>query len=210
MRKGKFITIEGVEGAGKSTAMSFIKAYLAQTKKNIINTREPGGTKVSEKIRDILLQPSQEETIQPLTELLLMFACRVQHLAHIIVPALAQGSWVVSDRYIDATYAYQGGGRRIDMATITALDKLVVNDLYPNLTLLLDVPPEVGFARTTDRDGKDRIEQEKLDFFIRVRNVYLERAKLDPKRIKVIDASLRLHDVQAQITQQLKLFLEET
>ena len=142
------------------------------------------------------------------TELLLMFASRAQHIGQCILPALKVGKWVVSDRYIDASYAYQGGGRGISMRSIQKLDKLVVGKHYPDLTLLLDVPADLGLNRTEKRTGsKDRIEQEKIDFFVRVRKVYLERAEQDPARIKVIDASQPLSAVQIQIRNVLNAFL---
>lgn len=215
MMRSKFITIEGTEGAGKSTALQFIQDYLkhyfSYFKKahvEIVLTREPGGTETAEQIRQVLLHPAGTESMQPETELLLMFASRAQHVTHLIRPALQSGKWVVSDRYVDASYAYQGGGRGIDMNQIKILDQLVVGDFYPDLTLLLDIPADLGLARAEKRGlGKDRIEQEKIDFFMRVRNVYLERAKQDPKRIKIIDASQQLSAVQEQISNVLDEFL---
>ena len=207
MTRGKFISIEGTEGAGKSTALDYIANYLAESGLKIVLTREPGGTALSEEIRQLLLH-SQDETIQPITELLLMFASRAQHLNHCIAPALNQGSWVVSDRYIDASYAYQGGGRGIPVEDILLLDKLVVGEGYPDLTLLLDLPAELGMLRTEKRGvKKDRIEQEKIDFFERVRQVYLKRAKENSDRIKIIDASQPLLDVQKQIHHALDHFM---
>lgn len=211
MKRGKFITIEGTEGAGKSTALQFIQSYLTKAGKEVVVTREPGGTVVAEEIRKILLHPMNSETIQPETELLLMFAGRAQHISRCILPALQSGKWVISDRYIDASYAYQGGGRGIDFYHIKALDKLVVGNFYPDLTLLLDVPAEIGFARAEKRSPiRDRIEQEKIDFFLRVRSVYLDRAKQDPNRIKIIDASLALPVVQANIGKALDTFIKQT
>jgi dTMP kinase len=209
MTRGKFITIEGTEGAGKSTALSFIQAYLVRAKVDIFLTREPGGTEIAEEIRKVLLYPASSETMSPNTELLLMFAGRAQHISQCILPALEAGLWVVSDRYVDASYAYQGGGRGIDMKKITMLDQLVVGDVYPDLTLLFDVPAELGVARTEKRGSqKDRIEHERVEFFMRVRDAYLERAKQDVKRIKMIDASQPLPAVQAQIVSVLDAFLE--
>lgn len=209
MTRGQFITIEGTEGAGKSTALQFIREYLIQANKDVVMTREPGGTEIAEEIRKVLLYPASTETMTPLTELLLMFASRAQHIAQHILPALQKGQWVVSDRYIDASYAYQGGGRGMDLDQIKVLDQQVVGHHYPDLTLLLDVPAELGFARTEKRGSqKDRIEQERIGFFIKVRNAYLERAKQDTARIKVIDASLDLSAVQAQIRDVLEAFLK--
>ena len=210
MTRGKFITIEGTEGAGKSTALKFIQDYFLQTGKEVVLTREPGGTMIGEEIRNVLLHTASNEIMQPETELLLMFAARVQHVSQKILPALSAGKWVVSDRYIDASYAYQGGGRGISHHHIHRLDRLVVGHIYPDLTLLLDVPAELGMMRAEKRGArKDRIEQERMDFFVRVRNAYLERAKQEPKRIKIIDASKSLVDVQEQLRHTLTEFLAE-
>ena len=207
--RGQFITLEGTEGAGKSTALTFVEEYLLAANKTVVRTREPGGTEIAEEIRNVLLYPASRDTMQPMTELLLMFAGREQHINILIEPALAAGKWVVSDRYVDASYAYQGGGRGLDMAVIAMLDKLVIKDLYPNLTLLLDISAEQGMARAEKRGGaKDRIEAEKVDFFNRVRHAYLTRAKQDPARIKMIDASQSLENVQAQIHQVLDEFIK--
>ena len=207
---GKFITIEGTEGAGKSTAMTYIRSLLATLQHEVIFTREPGGTEIAEEIRKVLLFPAAQEKMNADTELLLMFASRAQHLNACIVPALQSGKWVVSDRYVDASYAYQGGGRGISMQMIKALDHLIVGAHYPDLTVLLDVPADVGFARTDKRAGtRDRIEQEKMDFFERVRQVYLERAKQDTARIKIIDASQPLASVQAQIKHVFNTFIAD-
>ncbi|TAK77472.1 MAG: dTMP kinase [Gammaproteobacteria bacterium] len=210
MTPGKLITIEGTEGAGKSTALQFVQDYFVKANQAIVITREPGGTEIAEEIRRVLLYSSKTEAMQPDTELLLMFASRAQHIQQCIVPALSAGTWVVSDRYVDASYAYQGGGRGIDLHKIQTLDQLVVGKVYPHLTLLLDIPVELGVLRTEKRGlPKDRIEQEKKEFFERVRQVYLERAKHDPGRIKIIDASLSLAEVQAQIRSVLDTFMAE-
>jgi dTMP kinase len=208
MSSGKFISIEGTEGAGKSTALQFIKDYLTKANIDSIFTREPGGTEVAEEIRNLVLHPKSREEIAPETELLLMFAARAQHMQYLILPALNEGKWVVADRFVDASYAYQGGGRGIDLDVISMLDKWLVGTIYPDLTLLLDVPPELGFVRAQKRGtDKDRIEFEQIEFFVRVRNIYLERAKQDPKRIKIIDASLPLMAVQNQIRDALDQFI---
>lgn len=208
MMSGKLITIEGIEGAGKSTALAFIKRYLQQVQKEIVLTREPGGTELAEKIRQLLLTPHQHEKIFPETELLLMFAARMQHIHHCIMPALAAGKWVVSDRYVDASYAYQGGGRAISQTFIQALDHHIVGECYPALTLLLDVPVAIGAERQAKRgQEKDRIEQERNDFFNNVRHAYLQRAKADPTRIKVIDATKEVANVELQIAHYLDEFL---
>lgn len=211
MLPAKFISIEGVEGAGKSTVIKFVEKYLQQAGKTVVLTREPGGTMLAEKMRQLLLFPDINEVIVPETELLLMFAGRAQHLQHCILPALAAGKWVVSDRFVDASYAYQGGGRAMNPALIADLDKHIVGKNYPDLTLLLDVSPEIGFQRTSNRrDGKDRIEQEKIDFFERVRASYLQRAEHDPGRIKVIDAALTPPEVEAQVANALALLIKRT
>ncbi len=208
MQKGKFITVEGTEGAGKTTSLQFIKKYFQDIQHDIVWTREPGGTPLAEKIRDILLKPLTDEVMAAETELLLMFAARAQHLQQCILPALVAGKWVVSDRFVDASYAYQGGGRKMDLQKIKMLDQLVVNHHYPDLTLLLDISPEMGFARAEKRGTeKDRIEQEKIDFFVRVREGYLARAQQDPQRIKVIDASADVLEVENQIRRALDTFM---
>lgn len=209
MEQGKLISIEGIEGAGKSTALKFIQDHLEKAGKKVVLTREPGGTKMAEEIRELLLRPTQQEPVSLDAELLLMFAGRAQHLHHVVRPALQAGKWVVSDRYIDASYAYQGGGRKIPMEKIAMLDQWIVDDTYPSLTILMDVTPETGILRA-DRRGleKDRIEQEKIDFFIRVRDVYLERAKQDPKRIQIINANEPIYAVESQLHEVLDRFLK--
>jgi dTMP kinase len=209
---GKFISLEGSEGAGKSTAQAFITKYLSAQQIPWITTREPGGTRLSEKIRQLLLQTPEGEsdTIAPLTELLLMFASRSQHISEVIVPALKKGQWVISDRYVDASYAYQVYGRGLPLTTVKALDELVVGRHYPDLTLFLDVAPDIGMQRAESRaSSKDRIEQESMDFFARVRQGYLVRAQAAPERIKVIDASVTLLEVEQQVIKQLALFVDQ-
>ena len=205
MVMGKLISIEGIEGAGKSTALQFIRQYLTNANIDVVCTREPGGTDLAEKIRALILHSKDIEKVEPETELLMMFAGRLQHLKMKILPALNAGKWVVTDRFIDASYAYQGGGREIASTYITMLDQWIVGKTYPDLTLLMDISPDEVIKRTEKRGTeKDRIEQEKLDFFVRVREAYLQRAKQDPKRIKIIDASQSLHDVENQIRDELK------
>lgn len=210
MKQGKFITIEGTEGAGKSTALGFMKEYITmQIHEDVLITREPGGTEIAEQIRQILLYPKTTEKLQPDSELLLMFASRAQHIAQCIKPALQSGKWVICDRYIDASYAYQSGGRGIQIQFVQTLDSWIVGELYPDLTILLDVPAELGMQRTESRDlnSKDRIEMERIEFFIKVRNTYLDRANSDPKRIKVIDATQSLEKVQREIKAVLDKYL---
>lgn len=194
---GIFITIEGIEGVGKSTAVNFIKEYFLKQQIPFIVTREPGGTGIAEQIRKILLTPT-EEIMLPETELLLMFASRAQHIATVIMPALAAGQCVICDRFDDASFAYQGGGRGIDLAYIQSLDDWLVKR-PPDMTILLDASPALGLMRAKHRGPHDRIEQEKTIFFDRVRAVYLERAKQDAKRFNIIDASQSIEMVQQEI-----------
>jgi dTMP kinase len=201
--RGKFITLEGGEGVGKTTNLSFISSYLQNHGIDIIVTREPGGTRLAEKIRELLLD-SNNESISESAELLLMFAARAQHIKHVIEPALSQGKWVLCDRFTDATYAYQGGGRNMNINTIEWLENLVQDTLRPDLTLLLDAPVEVGIERAKDRGQLDRFESEKIDFFERVRQAYLRQAELYPERIKLIKADQPLSDVQNKLIDMLK------
>ena len=203
---GFFISIEGGEGLGKSTALEFLTEKLTAAGVEFITTREPGGTEIAEAIRQVLLNP-HHETLDAKTELLLMFAARAQNLRHIIQPALAAGKWVVSDRFVDASFAYQGGGRGIEVAAIDFLKAFVVADTLPDLTLLLDAPLSVGQQRMQARGKKDRIEQEELAFFERVRAHYLARAKQDPKRMHIIQAQHDLAQVQAQISTAIEPLL---
>lgn len=208
MVRGKFISIEGIEGAGKSTALTYIKNYLDASHIDVVWTREPGGTELAEEIRSVTLHPKSSEKMVDETELLLMFAARAQHLHHLIIPALTQNKWVVSDRFVDATYAYQSGGRKIQTLHVEWLDKWIVANHYPDLTILLDISPELGFERTEQRGlQKDRIEKEKIEFFKGVREVYLSRAMKEPNRIKIIDASKTLAEVQEQIRSLLDDFI---
>ena len=195
---GKFITVEGIEGVGKSTNLAFIRARLSAAGKTVVQTREPGGTPLGEAIRELLLDPAYTG-MDALCELQLMFAARAEHLARLIRPALARGEWVLCDRFTDATYAYQGGGRGVDVSLIARLEELVQGDFRPDLTLLLDVPVAVGLARARQRGAPDRFEQEQAAFFERVRRSYLDLAARHPERYRVIDASRKLEDVQLQI-----------
>ena len=207
MSRGKFITLEGGEGVGKTTNLSFIKDYLQQQAIPVTVTREPGGTALAEKIRQLVLD-KDSESISDNTELLLMFAARAQHIQHVIEPALAQGHWVLCDRFTDATYAYQGGGRELSIATIALLEQLVQGELRPDLTLLLDAPIEIGMERAQKRSAFDRFEAEKISFFTRVRNMYLSRAAQQPDRIKVIQANQLLVNVQNDIIGVLTDFIK--
>lgn len=204
-KTGQFISLEGVEGVGKSTNLAFIESWLKEKNIPLLVTREPGGTPLAEDIRKVLLTP-RDEVMDSTTELLLMFAARAQHLNTVIKPALSAGTWVLCDRFTDATYAYQGGGRKLSTDTISTLETLVQGTLRPDLTLLLDLPPEVGLARADKRGERDRIEKEAIDFFNRVRATYLSRADAEPARYRVIDASFSLDEVQADLAKQLSDF----
>ena len=207
MSRGKFITLEGGEGVGKTTNLSFIQEHLQQHAIPVTVTREPGGTALAEKIRQLVLD-KDSESISDTTELLLMFAARAQHIQHVIEPALAQGHWVLCDRFTDATYAYQGGGRELSIATIALLEQLVQGELRPDLTLLLDAPIEIGMERAQKRSAFDRFEAEKISFFTRVRNMYLSRAAQQSERIKVIQANQSLVNVQSDIIDVLTDFIK--
>ncbi|GMQ90995.1 MAG: dTMP kinase [Gammaproteobacteria bacterium] len=203
---GLFITLEGGEGAGKTTHIPFIKSVLQQAGRTVCVTREPGGTQLGEVIRSLLLAPSETD-ISANTELLLMFAARAEHLHQVIRPALQRGEIVLCDRFTDATYAYQGGGRGIKLERIRVLEQWVQGDQRPDLTLLFDVPVEVGIERAKGRGALDRFEQESRDFFERVRQSYLQIAKNDSKRCKVIDASGDIVSVEAQISRLFEAWL---
>jgi dTMP kinase len=206
MIRGKFITLEGGEGVGKTTNLAFIKDYLQQHNISVVVTREPGGTILAEKIRHLLLD-KHGEAISEHAELLLVFAARAQHIKHVIEPALAQGDWVLCDRFTDATYAYQGGGRNMRISTIEWLENLVQGTLRPDLTLLLDAPVEIGIERAKKRGAFDRFETEKISFFEQVRRAYLLQAELHPERIKVIKANQPLVDVQRELIDVIRALL---
>lgn len=202
MAHGFFITIEGGEGAGKSTMLTFVRDWLARAGRETVVTREPGGTALGERVRDILLH-AHELQIDAETEALLMFAARAEHLTRVIRPALDAGKVVLCDRFTDATYAYQGGGRGLPEERIAQLEAWVQGALRPTLTLLLDVPVETGLERARRRGAPDRFEREQREFFERVRAAYLTRAQSDSQRVRVIDASRTPAEVQQQITRVL-------
>ena len=197
MAQGKFISFEGVDGAGKSTHVGAVAQYLRDRGLQVITTREPGGTPLGEKLRELLLH----EPMHLETEALLMFAARREHIAQVIQPAMYRGDWVVSDRFTDASFAYQGGGRQLALDKLQALEQWVHADLQPDLTLLFDVPLEVARERLSAGRALDKFEQEKDDFFQRVREVYLMRARSFPSRIKIIDSTRPLAEVSAQVKQ---------
>jgi dTMP kinase len=205
---GRFITLEGGEGVGKSTNLEFIRGHLEAAGKPVVVTREPGGTALGEQIRAMLLGHRQDGMSAD-GELLLMFAARAEHLARVIRPALAEGKWVLCDRFTDATYAYQGAGRGIASERIAVLESWVQGALRPDLTLLLDAPVAIGMARAGKREVKaDRFEREELAFFERVRQSYLDQAKRFPERYRIIDAAQALAAVQQQLRHELDLFLK--
>jgi dTMP kinase len=208
MARGKFITLEGGEGVGKSTNLTFLQGYLKQRNIPVVVTREPGGTPLAERLREVLLAHGSE-SVTPTAELLLMFAARAQHIRHVIEPALARGEWVLCDRFTDATYAYQGGARHLDFAAIAWLEELVQGSLRPDLTLLLDAPVETGLARARERRSEpDRFETEKRRFFEDVRQAYLRLAELHPERIRRIAAGRPLPEVQADLAAALSALFE--
>ncbi|HLT03335.1 MAG TPA: dTMP kinase [Pseudomonas sp.] len=204
---GLFITLEGPEGAGKTTNRAFLAERLRAAGREVLLTREPGGTPLAERIRELLLTPSDEAMCSD-TELLLMFAARAQHLDQVIRPALVAGKTVLCDRFTDATYAYQGGGRGLGEERIAVLENFVQGALRPDLTLVFDLPVEVGLARAAARGQLDRFEREGSDFFEAVRQAYLRRAARDPRRYRVIDAAQSLAQVQAQLERLLPELME--
>lgn len=195
--RGKFITLEGIDGAGKSTHLTWLADLFRQRKITVRVTREPGGTGFGEKLREVLLDPMNSMHAE--TEAMLMFAARREHLDKVIEPALSQGIWVVCDRFTDATFAYQGGGRGVDWLRLAQLEQWTQRGLQPDLTLLFDLAPEIGRQRARGARSADRFEQEQDDFYRRVREAYLRRAHEDPSRIRVIEASQIIAHIQQQL-----------
>jgi dTMP kinase len=206
--RGKFITIEGTEGVGKSTNIAFIKSWLEAKNISLLHTREPGGTPFAEEIRELLLS-QREEAIDAKSELLLMYAARAQHVNQKIKPALEQGQWVLCDRFSDASFAYQGAGRALGLNKLSELDQWVLEGFKPDLTILLDLPVAVGLSRAQERGPIDRFEEEKVEFFEQVRDGYLQIAQQEPDRVKVVDARGSLEEVQQQIEQVLVNFYQQ-
>jgi dTMP kinase len=204
--RGRFITVEGIEGAGKSTQMGVIGEFLDARNIPVVMTREPGGTHLGEAVRELLLNPDNHGMATD-AELLLVFAARAEHLHKVIRPALESGDWVLSDRFTDATYAYQGGGRGIAQARIGALEEWVQGSLRPDLTLLLDVPVESGMARIEKRGQPDRFERENREFFQRIRDNYLQRAAAEPRRFRRIDAGAPLEQVSREVLEAIGALL---
>ena len=196
MTDPKFITFEGIDGAGKSTHIAFVSKYLQDRGIDLVSSREPGGTQLGEKLRELVLH----ETMHLETEALLMFASRREHIAQVIAPALARGAWVISDRFTDASFAYQGGGRGMDLAKLDALEQWVHPHLQPDLTLLFDVPLDVARARLDATRTLDKFEQEKTDFFAATRNEYLRRAAQFPQRFRLVDSTRTIAEIEVEIT----------
>jgi len=207
-KRGKFITIEGQDGAGKSTNLAVIERFLTQQKIDFVKTREPGGTPFGENIRELLLS-SGDHRIGIMAELLLVFAARAQHIQELIEPTLSQGQWVLCDRFTDTTYAYQGGGRELELDAIASLEQIVQGDLRPDLTVLLDLPVALGESRAGRRSNPDRFEQQKIEFKQRIRDCYLQMAAEQPQRIRVIDASLSEDEVAQSIIRILNAFVDD-
>ncbi len=198
METGKFVTFEGIEGVGKSTNIAHFTTILEQGGCDVLTTREPGGTPMAERIRDLVAEHG-DEAMPDIAELLLVFAARALHVNNVIQPALAAGTWVVCDRFTDSTRAYQGGGRGLPRADIDRLADWVHGDLWPDLTILLDAPVETGMERAGRRSRPDRFEAEQIDFFMRVRETYLQLAEAEPERFVVVDASRALESVKQDI-----------
>ena len=205
---GCFITLEGGEGVGKSTNLAFVAGLLERAGLDVLRTREPGGTPLAERVREIIVSPSGE-AVPPIAELLLIFAARSLHVEGCIRPALAAGRWVLCDRFTDASYAYQGAGRALGESPVRWLETQVQGDLRPHLTLLLDADPVVGLARAGARGTADRFEQERLEFFRRVRAGYLARAEAEPGRFRIVDASRSLEKVRHDLSQHIRKFLQD-
>ncbi|MBN1377602.1 MAG: dTMP kinase [Gammaproteobacteria bacterium] len=205
--RGMFIVIEGGEGVGKSTNLEFIRAQLEKSAIHVLSTREPGGTPLGERLRSILIE-RDSVPISAKAEALLIFAARMQHLEDVILPGLERGEWVLCDRFTDASYAYQGGGRGLGGERINALEQWTHADVQPDYVIVLDAPAEVGLQRVHQRGSKDRFEQEELEFFERVREVYLTRADGNPERYSVIDASQPLEQVQKQLLEVINELLK--
>lgn len=208
-RSGRFIVLEGIEGAGKSSHAALVRELIESVGHTAELTREPGGTPLAESIRELLLHAREGAEMPAMTELLLMFAARAAHLEQRIRPALKQGRWVISDRFTDASYAYQGAGRGIAAERIAEIEAAVQGGLRPDLVLVFDVPPEVGLGRARRRSDADRFEREQLEFFARARACYLERAAAEPRRYRVLNAAAPIEAVQRELRQVLTDWLQQ-
>ncbi len=204
MRKGLFITVEGTDGSGKTTQIKLMEKFLSAQGVDVILSREPGGTQISEMIRDLILDPRNTD-ISPLTEMMLYAAARAQHVFQVIRPALESGKYVICDRFVDSSYAYQGCGRGVDLKTVADVNRAAVDGVVPDITFFLDIDPRLAIERRIKSTGADRIEQEKMDFHIRVYEGYRKMALLYPDRIKTIDASKSIEEISSQI----KIYLKE-
>jgi len=202
MQKGLFITFEGTDGSGKTTQITLIKEFLSNKGYEVVLSREPGGTRVSELIRDLILDPANVE-IYPLTEMILYAASRAQHVAQVIKPAIDMGKIVICDRFVDSSYAYQGCGRGVDLKIVTDVNRVAIDGMIPDITFFLDIDPEIAIARRINSTGADRIEQEKIDFHTRVYDGYKKMALLYPDRIKTIDANKSIEEISFQINEYL-------
>ncbi len=198
MEKGLFITFEGTDGSGKTTQIKLLEEYMLEKGCEVVLSREPGGTRISEIIRDLILDPQNKEIV-PLTEMILYAASRAQHVAEVIEPAVENGKIVICDRYVDSSYAYQGGGRGMDLKIIADVNRIAVNGTVPDVTFFLDIDPEISVRRRINSTGADRIEQEKLDFHRRVYDGYKKLSILYPERIKTIDATKSIEEISSQI-----------
>ena len=206
MRKGLFITVEGTDGSGKTTQIKLMEKFLSAQGVDVILSREPGGTQISEMIRDLILDPRNTD-ISPLTEMMLYAAARAQHVFQVIRPALESGKYVICDRFVDSSYAYQGCGRGVDLKTVADVNRAAVDGVVPDITFFLDIDPRLAIERRIKSTGADRIEQEKMDFHIRVYEGYRKMALLYPDRIKTIDASKSIEEISSQIKIHLKEIL---
>ena len=209
MQRGRFITVEGIEGVGKSTNIDVLKKAIEGRGLKVLTSREPGGTPTAEKIRDILFAHG-DEPMPGSAEMLLMFAARAIHVENLIRPALADGTWVICDRFTDSSRAYQGAGRGISQERINTLADWVHGDLQPDLTILLDAPVETGMGRAGERSEPDRIEMERNDFFARARDCFLELAKNEPQRFVVVDASADIATVKTKVSAEIERVLDES
>ncbi|EMS73624.1 dTMP kinase [Ruminiclostridium cellobioparum] len=198
MNKGLFITFEGTDGSGKTTQIKLLEEYMQGKGYEVVLSREPGGTRISEIIRDLVLDPRNKEIV-PLTEMILYAASRAQHVAEVIEPAVEKGKIVICDRYVDSSYAYQGGGRGMDLKIIADVNRIAVNGTVPDITFFLDIDPEISVRRRINSTGADRIEQEKLDFHRRVYDGYKKLSILYPERIKTIDAAKSIEEISSQV-----------
>jgi len=209
VEQGLFLTFEGIEGAGKTSNLQYAKELIEASGKSVIVSREPGGTEVGEKIREILLDP-ELAAMHSDTELLMMFASRAEHYQHKILPALNEGHWVLCDRFTDASFAYQGGGRQIDSSRIAVLETWVLDEFRPDTTFLFDLPVSLGLSRAKARGAADRIEQEEAEFFERIRHCYLDRAAKEPQRFCLIDASQTLDAVIQQLGKAVQKLIDKS